>query len=149
MQGTWFDSCVGKIPWKRVWQPTPLFLLEESPWAEEPGGLQSMELQRVRYDWSDWVRTQGNLIVKDELDYEDYEHDTLQIWQEVMRCHMRVTCKNKSTRRNMLKLSTQKIPWFIQCLGERGETQEVVSLCGRNGTIRRKQEAEVRIGWGG
>ena len=23
------------------------------PWSEEPGGLQSMELQRVRHDWSD------------------------------------------------------------------------------------------------
>ena len=21
-----FDSCVGKIPWKRAWQPTPVFL---------------------------------------------------------------------------------------------------------------------------
>ena len=24
----------------------------ESPWTEEPGGLQSMELQRVRHDWA-------------------------------------------------------------------------------------------------
>ena len=27
-----------------------IFLPEESPWTEEPGGLQSMGLQRVRYD---------------------------------------------------------------------------------------------------
>ena len=26
--------------------------------TEEPGGLQSMESQRVRYDWSGWARTQ-------------------------------------------------------------------------------------------
>ena len=25
-----FDSWVGKIPWKRAWQPTPVFLPEES-----------------------------------------------------------------------------------------------------------------------
>ena len=25
------------------------------PWTEEPSGLQSMELQRVRHDWSDWA----------------------------------------------------------------------------------------------
>ena len=31
-------------------QPTPLFLPEESPWTEEPGGLQSMGLQRVGHD---------------------------------------------------------------------------------------------------
>ena len=35
----------GKIPWKRTWQPTPVFLPEKS-WTEEPGRLQSMGLQR-------------------------------------------------------------------------------------------------------
>ena len=28
------------------------------PWTEEPGGLQSMELQRVRHSWSDLASTQ-------------------------------------------------------------------------------------------
>ena len=36
-----------KIPWRRAWQPTPVFLPGESPWTEEPGGLQSMGLQRA------------------------------------------------------------------------------------------------------
>ena len=30
------------------------------PWAEEPGGLQSMGLQRVRLDWSDLTRTHAH-----------------------------------------------------------------------------------------
>ena len=30
---------------RRKWQPTPVFLPGESPWTEEPGGLQSMESQ--------------------------------------------------------------------------------------------------------
>ena len=34
-----FDTWVGKIPWRRVWLPTPVFLPGESPGAEEPGGL--------------------------------------------------------------------------------------------------------------
>jgi len=34
-----FDPWVGKIPWKRAWQPTPGFLLGESPWTEGPGKL--------------------------------------------------------------------------------------------------------------
>ena len=38
-----FHPWVGKIPWKRVWQPSSVFLPGESPWTEEPGGLQSME----------------------------------------------------------------------------------------------------------
>ena len=37
-----FDPWVGKIPGRRAWQPTPVFLPEESPWTEEPGGLQSI-----------------------------------------------------------------------------------------------------------
>ena len=30
-----FDSWVGKIPWRRAWQPTPVFLPGESPWTED------------------------------------------------------------------------------------------------------------------
>ena len=33
-----FDLWVRKIPWKKAWQPTPVFLPGESPWIEEPGG---------------------------------------------------------------------------------------------------------------
>ena len=41
MWETWVPW-VGKIPWRRAWQLTPVFLLRESAWAEEPGRLQSM-----------------------------------------------------------------------------------------------------------
>ena len=45
------DPWVGKILWRKVWQPTPVFLPGESPWAEEPGGLQSMGSRRVTHEW--------------------------------------------------------------------------------------------------
>ena len=56
-----FDPWVGKIPWGRKWQPTPVFLEKAMapysstlawniPWKGEPGGLESMGLQRVRQD---------------------------------------------------------------------------------------------------
>ena len=35
---------------RRAWQPTPVFLPGESPWTEEPGGLQSRGLQRVGHN---------------------------------------------------------------------------------------------------
>jgi len=38
-----FNPWVGKIPWRRAWQPTPVFL------TEEPGGLQSIGLHRIRH----------------------------------------------------------------------------------------------------
>ena len=45
-----FDPWVGNIPWRRPWQPTPVFLPGESLWTEEPGRLQTMGSQRVRHD---------------------------------------------------------------------------------------------------
>ena len=45
-----FDLWVGKIPWRRKWQLTPVFLPGKIPWTEEPGGLQSMRLRRVGHD---------------------------------------------------------------------------------------------------
>ena len=38
-----FDPSVRKIPWKRKWKPTPVFLPGKFHWQEEPGGLRSME----------------------------------------------------------------------------------------------------------
>ena len=44
-KGPKFNPRVGKIPWRRAWQPTLAFL----PWTEELGGLQSKGLQRIGY----------------------------------------------------------------------------------------------------
>ena len=40
-----FDPWVGKIPWRRKWQPTPSILGWEIPWTEESGRLQSIGSQ--------------------------------------------------------------------------------------------------------
>ena len=47
-----FNLCVGKIPWRKTWQPTPVFLPGESPQTEQPSGLQFMGSQRVGHDWA-------------------------------------------------------------------------------------------------
>ena len=41
------------VTWRKAWQPTPLFLLWESPWKEEPG-----RWQRVGNDWATKHSTQ-------------------------------------------------------------------------------------------
>ena len=46
-----FDPWVRKIPWRRKWQSTPVFLPGKSPWTKKPGRLQSMGLQRVGHNW--------------------------------------------------------------------------------------------------
>ena len=52
-----FNPWVGKIPWRRAWQPTPVFMPGESPWTGEPGSLQSTGpySERVRHNWSHLV----------------------------------------------------------------------------------------------
>ena len=37
----------GRSTWGKKWKPIPVFLPGQSPWTEEPSGLQSMGLQRV------------------------------------------------------------------------------------------------------
>ena len=44
------EAGLGRPPWRKKRQPTPVFLAWEIPWAEEPGRLQFMGLQRVRHD---------------------------------------------------------------------------------------------------
>ena len=49
MHKTKVRSLVGKIPWMKKWQRTPVVLPGESPRTEEPGRLQSMQLQRISH----------------------------------------------------------------------------------------------------
>ena len=45
-----FDPWVRKIPWRRKWQPTPVFLPGKSHGQRSLARLQSTESQRVAYD---------------------------------------------------------------------------------------------------
>ena len=58
-----FDPWVRKIPWRRACQPSPVFLPGKFPWTEDPSGLQSMGLQRVRQDWSNWARVCAHIHI--------------------------------------------------------------------------------------
>ena len=59
-----FHHWVGKIPWRREWQPTPVFLPRESPWTKESGRLQFVGSQRVGHNWSNLARTQASMGMK-------------------------------------------------------------------------------------
>ena len=48
-----FNPCVGKIPWRKGMATHFSILGWRIPWTEEPGGLQSRGMQRVRHDRSD------------------------------------------------------------------------------------------------
>jgi len=50
MQGTWDQSLGWEDPLEKEMAAHSSILAWRIPWTEEPGGLQSMGLQRVRHD---------------------------------------------------------------------------------------------------
>ena len=52
-----FNPWIGKISWRRAWQPTQVFLPEESPWMKDCGGLQLIVSLRVGHGCSDLACT--------------------------------------------------------------------------------------------
>ena len=50
-----FDPWVGKIPWRRVWQPTPVFLPGEIPWTE----VGYSPWSHRESDMMEWLSTQA------------------------------------------------------------------------------------------
>ena len=46
-----FDPWVGKMPWRRAWQPTAVFLLGEPPWTEGPGIAESDTTKATWHIW--------------------------------------------------------------------------------------------------
>ena len=62
-----FDPWVGKIPRRREWQPTPVFLPGESPWTEEPDRLLYLGSQKVRHDWVTFTSFQHNQAVANDF----------------------------------------------------------------------------------
>ena len=95
-----FDPWVGKIPWRRVWQATPVFLPGESPRSEEPGRLQSMGLQRVRHDWA----TKYNI-----------QHSTgFVTWSDLSNCHSHFCVGNVNECQISISLMLfQRLPCFL------------------------------------
>ena len=54
-----FNAWMGKIPWRRAWQPTPVFLPGVSHGQRSlVGCIQSIGSQRVGCDWRDLACTQ-------------------------------------------------------------------------------------------
>ena len=56
-----FNPWVRKIPWRRAWQPTPVFLPKESHGQRNLVGYSPWYYKRVRHDWSDSAHMQKHL----------------------------------------------------------------------------------------
>ena len=50
MQETWVQSLGGEDPLEKGMATHSSILAWEIPWTEQPGGLQSMKLQKIRHN---------------------------------------------------------------------------------------------------
>ena len=66
-----FDPWLGRFPGGRHGSPLQ-FLPAECPWTEEPGGLQSIRLQRVGHDWSKLAHVASNTSKKNKKSFLMY-----------------------------------------------------------------------------
>ena len=79
-----FHLWVRKIPWRKKWQPAPVFLLGKIPWTEEPGKLESKGSQRVRH----------NIAAKQQMSINWHSID--QSWPEGMLCLTNIGFKHST-----------------------------------------------------
>jgi len=86
-----FNPWIRKIPWRRKWQPTPVFLLGKFYGAEEPDGLQYIVLQRVGHD----EVTKHSLVIGETSDISIEGHSTTYLMSKPLKI-----IKNKESSRN-------------------------------------------------
>ena len=85
-----FSPWIGKIPWRRAWQPTLVFLPGEAN-GQEPDGLQTTGLQRVQHDWRHWTRTHRPFrylieTVQTQMRYFEYVKMYQKLKETVWKC---------------------------------------------------------------
>ena len=62
IQKTWVQSVGWEDPLEEGMATHSIILARRILWTEEPGGLQSMWLQRAGHNWSDWARAKATTI---------------------------------------------------------------------------------------
>ena len=81
-----FDPYVGKIPWRMVWQPTPVFLLGESQgqgslWAAVYGVTQSQtQLKQLSSSSRQHIKKQRHYFVNKGLSSQGCGFSSGHVW---------------------------------------------------------------------
>ena len=77
-----FDPWVGKMPWRRAWPPTPIFLLRESHGQRSLVDTSLQGSQGVRHDWSDLVHAHTGWMERGKGSWHVYLGKVLSRWQD-------------------------------------------------------------------
>ena len=96
-----FDPCIGKIPWRREWLPTPIL------WPGDSFGLQSMGWQRVGHDWVTFTVTLNGCVVCHSLIHKE------NYWvRQKIHSSFSITCYITYFIWKMEKIMTMKCLWI-------------------------------------
>ena len=145
-----FDPWVGKNPWRKAWQLTPVFLPGESRGQRRPTlGLQSVWLQRVRHNWSTlhvhaYTVTQW-ITVREREDSGDIYAWSQCIWAPYTLCLTPVNAKWEIHALNGCLLSVSYTPDSGPVSGG-DSSHKTQSLCsGRERECWRHTEAQEQL----
>ena len=98
-----FDPWVGKIPWRRVWQPIPVFFTRESHGRRNLVGYRPKCRKKVRYDWSDLAST-----VENKAQFSDNSVSPInevEIFLVLWNLHLHLTWDKECPRKNSFQWS--------------------------------------------
>ena len=109
----WFDPWSGRIPWRRKWQPTPVFL----PGKPKDRGARQATVHGVTKNWSwprDWATTIG--MKQDDLWTWLNERKWIKVWftswfQGCLWNFCQTTCMN--SQHNALVANFWKMVWTV------------------------------------
>jgi len=137
MWDTWVPSLDWQDPWRKTCQPTPIFLPGESPWTEEPGGLQFMGSQRVNtteqlsthlstIDWNKSMQNHpGETCVIHQKDW------LVILWKRLWKHRERTVSRTNGGGVHASALLGEKVPakclWLLQFYWQEHSQSEHVS----------------------
>ena len=87
MPEMWIQSLSQEDPLEECMATHSSILAWRILWTEEPGGLQSMWLQRVRHDWSDWTCTHTCMTSQCHDKHSNYVNNN-----SIKLCHRHYYC---------------------------------------------------------
>ena len=144
MQKTWVQSLGWEDPVEEGLATHSSIPVWKIPWTEEPGGLQSMGLQRARQGWSDWECTHKH------LPYAFSRNELLWI-MESLRVPWTARRSNQSTLKEISPgislegiMLTLKLQYFGHLMWRVDSLEKTLMLGGIRGRRRRGWQ---RIRW--
>ena len=86
MQEMWVRSLVRKIPWRRKWHPTPVFLPGKSHKSRSLAGYSPIGSQRAGHDWATSLSLSHNSLDRNVIIFNPISFSSLEIIKLVVAC---------------------------------------------------------------